>query len=93
MSKIQLKISKQRRIHRETIITTANGLFEGFKVKSKQARRKKSVTNLKRKISVKIFKQNYGVLICKYDLQMHKQKNVYEGNSKKIIRRSRTEEK
>lgn len=38
-------------------ITTANGLFEGFE---------KSVTNLERKISVKIFKQNYGVLICKY---------------------------
>jgi hypothetical protein len=33
-------------------ITTANGLFEGFE---------KSVTNLERKISVKIFKQNYGV--------------------------------
>lgn len=36
------------------------------------------MTNLKRKISVKIFKQNYGVLICKYDLQMHKQKSLYE---------------
>jgi hypothetical protein len=33
------------------------------------------VTNLKRKISVKTFKQNYGVLICKYDLQTL-QKNI-----------------
>jgi hypothetical protein len=41
------------------------------------------VTNLKRKISVKIFKQNYGVLICKYDLQMHKQKMSTKATAKK----------
>lgn len=55
-TKAKNKAKMGERRHGENI-TTANGLFEGFE---------KSVTNLERKISVKIFKQNYGVLICKY---------------------------
>lgn len=57
-------------------ITTANSLFEGFE-------EKKSVTNLERKISVKIFKQNYGVLICKYSAFKNKRgekKNSFGGS-------------
>jgi hypothetical protein len=74
---------RERRIHVVNVMTSANGLFEGFKSerKERERREQKSVTNLKRKISVKIFKQNYGVLICKYDLAYeNKQDDSYVQN-------------
>lgn len=62
-------------------ITTANGLFEGFE---------KSVTNLERKISVKIFKQNYGMLICKYSAFENVEKSSEDSFIDEYTRRDRT---